>query len=151
IRVADLKTRGSRTERVRREVSARDDQLVYTTEFMHPRMEEVCNTLPAGWGRWIEARPRLFAALERRGHRGRRVRSGTITWFALLYAIAGLRRWRRGTLRHQRELAHMQRWLDQALAAARRDPALGAELLETHRLVKGYSDTHDRGESRFAT
>ncbi|MBV8169995.1 MAG: indolepyruvate oxidoreductase subunit beta family protein, partial [Alphaproteobacteria bacterium] len=45
IRVADLKTRGSRFARVRREASARDDQLVYTTEFMHPRMEEVCHTL----------------------------------------------------------------------------------------------------------
>ena len=54
IRVADLKTRGSRFVRVREEVSARDDQIVYATEFMHPRMEEVCGTLPARLGLWIE-------------------------------------------------------------------------------------------------
>ena len=54
IRVADLKTRATRFERVRQEVGARPDQLVYTTEFMHPRLEEICGTLPAGLGRWLE-------------------------------------------------------------------------------------------------
>ena len=44
----------------------------------------------------------------------------------------------------------MQAWLDQALTAARRDTALGVELLEARRLVKGYSDTHDAGEGRFS-
>jgi indolepyruvate ferredoxin oxidoreductase beta subunit len=151
IRVSDLKTRGSRFERVRREAGAQPDQLVYMTEFMHPRMAEVCHTLPARVGRWIEARPRLFAALERVVNRGRRVRTGTVTWFVLLYLIAGLRRWRRGTWRHQREQADIARWLDQAHAAAQRDRALGTELLELRRLVKGYSDTHDTGENRFAT
>jgi indolepyruvate ferredoxin oxidoreductase, beta subunit len=150
IRVADLKTRGSRFARVRDEVAARADQIVYTTEFMHPRMEEVCGTLPARLGLWIEARPRLFAALQRIVGRGRRVRTGTVTWFLPLYLLAGLRRYRRGTLRHQREYAHIEAWLDRARSAARRDIALGVELLEARRLVKGYSDTHAAGEGKFA-
>jgi len=150
IRVADLKTRGSRFARVRSEVAARPDQIVYATEFMHPRMEEVCGTLPEGLGRWIEASPRLMATLRRLVDRGRRVNTGTIRWFLVLYALAGARRFRRGTLRHQRETAHLQAWLDQALAAARSDSALGVELLEARRLIKGYSDTHDRGEGRFS-
>ena len=75
---------------------------------------------------------------------------GTVSWFLMLYALAGWRRFRRGTLRHRREMAHLQAWLDQALAAARRDGALGVELLEARRLVKGYSDTHDAGEGRFS-
>ena len=150
IRVADLKTRGSRFERVRTEVAARPDQIVYATEFMHPRMEEVCGTLPAGLGLWIEASPRLMAALRRVVDRGRRVNTGTVVWFLPLYLLAGWRRFRRGTLRHRRETGHMQVWLDQALPAARRDTALGVELLEARRLVKGYSDTHDAGEGRFS-
>jgi indolepyruvate ferredoxin oxidoreductase beta subunit len=150
IRVADLKTRGSRFERVRTEVAARPDQIVYATEFMHPRMEEVCGTLPAGLGLWIEASPRLMTTLRRVVDRGRRVNSGTVGWFLPLYLLAGWRRFRRGTLRHRRETAHMQAWLDQALATARRDTALGVELLEARRLVKGYSDTHDAGEGRFS-
>jgi indolepyruvate ferredoxin oxidoreductase beta subunit len=150
IRVADLKTRESRFARVREEVSARPDQIVYATEFMHPRMEEVCGTLPAWLGLWMEARPRLVAALRRLVDRGRRVRTGTVGWFLLLYVLAGWRRFRRGTLRHRREQAHLEAWLDQARTTARRDIALGVELLEARRLVKGYSDTHDAGAGRFS-
>jgi indolepyruvate ferredoxin oxidoreductase beta subunit len=150
IRVADLKTRDSRFARVRQEVSARPDQIVYATEFMHPRIEEVCGTLPAWLGLWIEGQPRLVAALRRLTDRGRRVRTGTVGWFVLLYVLAGWRRFRRGTLRHRREQAHLEAWLDQARTVARGDIALGVELLEARRLVKGYSDTHDAGEGRFA-
>ncbi len=150
IRVADLKTRGSRFARVREEVAARPGQIVYATEFMHPRMEEVCGTLPAALGLWIESRPRLIAALRHLVDRGRRINTGTVRWFLPLYLLAGWRRFRRGTLRHRRETAHLKAWLDQALAAARHDPALGVELLEARRLVKGYSDTHDAGEGRFS-
>jgi indolepyruvate ferredoxin oxidoreductase beta subunit len=150
IRVADLKTRARRFDRVRDEMGARADQIVYTTEFMHPGMEEVCGTLPAALGAWIEARPRLFAALQRLVNRGRRVRSGTLLWFLPLYLLAGMRRFRRSTLRHQREMAHCGAWLDQARAAARRDRALAVEILEARRLIKGYSDTRAGGEGKFA-
>ena len=66
IRVADLKTRATRFERVRQEVGARPDQLVYTTEFMHPRLEEICGTLPAGLGRWLENSKAFGGFVERR-------------------------------------------------------------------------------------
>jgi indolepyruvate ferredoxin oxidoreductase beta subunit len=62
IRVADLKTRDSRFARIRAEVAAKPDQIVYATEFMHPRMEEVCGTLPAGLGLWIETSPRVLGS-----------------------------------------------------------------------------------------
>ena len=81
IRVADLKVRGSRFARVRAEVGAKADQLVYTTEYMHPRMAEVCGTLPKRLGQWIEDRPKLFARLDRVVNRRRRVRTGTLPWF----------------------------------------------------------------------
>ncbi|MFO1087003.1 MAG: indolepyruvate oxidoreductase subunit beta family protein [Reyranellaceae bacterium] len=150
IRVADLKTRGSRFERVRAEIALPPGQIAYTTEFMHPRMEEVCGTLPAGIGLWLESSPRVLAALRRIVDRGRRVKTGTIGWFLPLYLLAGWRRFRRGTLRHRREEAHIAAWLEHAQRAAARDIAVGVELLEARRLVKGYSDTHDAGAGRFA-
>jgi indolepyruvate ferredoxin oxidoreductase beta subunit len=149
IRVADLKTRAGRFARVRAEVRAAPDQIVHLTEFMHPRMDEVAGTLPAGIGRFIEARPRLFAALDRIVNRGRRVRTGTVRWFVILYGLGGLRRFRRGSLRHQREVAHRDAWLDVARAAAAHDYRLAVEILTLRRLVKGYSDTHARGLSKF--
>jgi indolepyruvate ferredoxin oxidoreductase beta subunit len=149
IRVADLKTRAARFERVRGEVEAAPEQLVYTTEFMHPRIEEVCGTLPAALGRAIEARPRLFKALGRIVDRGRRVQTGTVGWFLVLYVLAGMRRFRRSTLRHGREAAHIASWLDLVRGMAPRNYQLAVELVKCRRLVKGYSDTHVRGLGKF--
>ena len=147
IRVADLKTRGSRFARVRGEVGARNDQVLETTEFMHPRVQEICATMPAGLGRWAEtsgAAQRVLRLFER----GRRVRTTRLGGFLPLYAIAGLRRWRQLLLRHEREMAHVDAWL--ALVRAHADtPALALEILKCRRLVKGYSDTHARGQSKF--
>jgi len=148
-RVADLKTRGSRFERVRAEVVAAPDQLVYMTEFMHPRMDEVAGSLPAAIGRFIEKRPGLFKALDKVVNRGRRVQTGTIRWFLPLYVLGGLRRFRRGTLRHRNEVAHRDAWLTRVKTAAAKDYDLAVELLRARRLVKGYSDTHARGQSKF--
>jgi indolepyruvate ferredoxin oxidoreductase, beta subunit len=148
IRVADLKTREQRFARVRGEVAARADQPVYTTEFMHPRLEELCGSLPAGLGRAIlgSGIGRLLRPLV---DRGRRVRTGTIGWFLLLYAIGGMRRFRRGTMRHQEEMAHIAAWLDRVRQAAPANYALAVEIVKCRRLVKGYSDTHARGLGKF--
>lgn len=149
IRVADLKVRSSRFDRVRKEVGVKVDQLLYTTEFMHPRMEEVCGTLPRGIGLWIESHKGLYQTLDRFVNRGRRVKTGTIFWFLGLYMVSGLRRIRLGTLRHAREMAFTQDWLGQALGLLDRNYPLAVEVLKCRRLVKGYSGTHVRGTSKF--
>ncbi|MDO1582715.1 indolepyruvate oxidoreductase subunit beta family protein [Rhizobium oryzicola] len=149
IRVADLKTRGSRFNRVAKEVGVKDGQILYMTEYMHPRMEEICGMMPNGLGRWIESRPSLFAWLDRRINKGRRVQTGTLFWFLTLYSIAGLRRIRRGTLRHAQEIEHREAWLSAAVAQLARNYDLAVEVINNRRLVKGYSDTHARGLSKF--
>ncbi len=149
IRVADLKTRGSRFARVRSEVLARADQVVDTTEFMHPRVAEICATMPAGLGRAIEGSPMMTGLLKRLFERGRRVRTTHLRGFLQLYVVAGLKPWRRRLLRHEREMAHVQGWLDLVARTAPQDARLAVELLKCRRLVKGYSDTHARGQSKF--
>jgi indolepyruvate ferredoxin oxidoreductase beta subunit len=149
IRVADIKVRGSRFERVRAEVGAQDGQIVYTTEYMHPRMAEVCGTLPTRLGQWIEDRPNLFARLDGLINKGRRVRTGTIFWFVGLYVVSALRTRRRGTLRHHRETVHREAWLARATGLLSSNYDLAVEVLQCRRLVKGYSDTHARGLSKF--
>ena len=149
IRVADLKVRATRFDRVRKEVGAKDDQIVYMTEYMHPRMEEVCGTLPKGFGLWIENRPKLFDRLDRMVNKGRRVQTGTLFWFLSLYVVSALRRTRRGTLRHMREVEHREAWLLTATNLLSVNYDLAVEVLNNRRLVKGYSDTHARGLSKF--
>jgi indolepyruvate ferredoxin oxidoreductase beta subunit len=149
IRIADRKTRAARFARVRDQMGVAPSQIVMTTEFMHPRMEEFAGTLPRALGSWIEARPRLFRMLDRVVNRGRRVRTDTVFGFGVLHAVACLRRFRRGTLRHTREVAHRDAWLARVLDAAATDHALAVELVEARRLIKGYSDTHARGQAKF--
>jgi indolepyruvate ferredoxin oxidoreductase, beta subunit len=146
IRVADLKTRPSRYDRVRRENAVGEGQIVYTTEYMHPRLEEVAGTMPAGLGRFLENNPTLFGWAFRKG---RRVRSGTIHWFLMLYVLSAFRPIRRTTLRHQREMAHLEKWLSIATGRIAQNYDVAVEALNARRLVKGYSDTHTRGESKF--
>ena len=55
VRVAELKIRPARFERVRAEVQAADGQIVEIAEFLHPRVQEIADTLPAGLGRWLLA------------------------------------------------------------------------------------------------
>ncbi len=149
IRVADLKTRRARFTRVRRHMNLDPDDVAHITEFMHPRIEEVCGTLPRALGAWITNRPGFSRWLDRRINKGRHVRTSGLAWFAALYGIAGLRRWRRGTYRHRVESQHLQRWLALALDTAGSDRALAREILACRRLIKGYSDTHARGTAKF--
>ena len=81
--------------------------------------------------------------------RGRRVRTTTLRWFLPLYVMAGMKRFRRGTLRHANEVAHRDAWLARVREWAPRDYDLAVELVKARRLVKGYSDTHARGLSKF--
>lgn len=151
IRVADLKTRATRFERVRSEVRAKSDQSLRINEFMHPRLQEICDTLPAGLGRWLLQSSVPRRLLERMAAKGRVVQTTSLTGFLLLYFIASLRRWRRRTLRFQAENARIEAWLRQIGAAAQTDYDLAVELAQCQRLVKGYGDTHERGLRNFDT
>lgn len=149
IRVADLKTRSTRDRRVRKEVGVKDGSILQVTEYFHPRIEEFCGTMPAGLGSYIESRPKLAAFLDRRINHGRRIRTDSFAGFAALWFIGGLRRWRRRLLRHKVETAHLDRWYALALAHVPQDYALAVEILNCRRLIKGYSDTHVRAQSKF--
>ena len=86
---------------------------------------------------------------ERPFRKGRRVRSGTIHWFLMLYVLSAFKPIRRSTLRHQREMAHLEKWLAAATTQIAPNYDVAVEVLNARRLIKGYSDTHVRGESKF--
>lgn len=149
IRVADLKTRGRRFERIKGEMGVGQAQVMQLTEFFHPRAEEIAGLLPAGLGGRVQASPKWMARLDRWFNKGRRLRTDSLGAYLTLYAIGGLRGWRRRTLRHAQEVEHLEGWLGVALGYLEKDRALAVEVIRCRRLVKGYSDTHARGLSKF--
>ena len=149
IRVADLKTRGSRFERVKNEIQADPGQLFGITEFMKPRVEEVAGTMPAGLGQWVLASPRVTRWLTKLTA-GRQIKTRTVSGFLMLYLLAGLKRWRRGTLRFHEENARIEAWLARTESLAADNYLVAVQLAKAQRLVKGYGETHERGWRNFS-
>ncbi len=149
IRTADAKTRFGRAERIAAEMGAGDAEVVHVTEFLHPRAAEIVSMLPARMGARWEANPRRMAWIDRWFCRGRRLRTDRLASFLVLYFLAGLKGWRRRTLRHAREMAHIDAWIGRAMDAVDGNYDLAVEILRCQRLVKGYSDTHTRSHLKF--
>jgi indolepyruvate ferredoxin oxidoreductase beta subunit len=151
IRVADLKTRRSRFERVSQEIGAGAAQVIQINEFMHPRVEEIADTLPAPIGRWLLATGWARAVVHRFAHKGRVIQTTSLRGYLLLYCVAALKGVRRKSLRFHAEHAKIGEWLAHIQAEAGADYALALEVAESQRLVKGYGDTHIRGTRNFDT
>ncbi len=145
IRIADLKTRAARFARIRAEVGATESMIVQVSEFMHPRLEELRDTLPRPLGALV-GRMRFLRRLFRRG---RRVRTSTLGGFLLLRLIAALRPLRRISYRHARETAAIEAWLHRILAVAGENYELAVEIAICQGLIKGYGETQERGRRRF--
>ncbi|AEG92478.1 conserved hypothetical protein [Ramlibacter tataouinensis TTB310] len=151
IRVADLKTRASRFERVGAEVHVQQGQLLAINEFMHPGLQEVVETLPAFLGRRLAGSRWSRWLVERFTREGRVVTTSSLGGFLMLRTVAGMKRWRRSTLRYQAENRRIEDWLRRIAATAGISPQLALEVAQCQRLVKGYSDTHARGLRNYET
>lgn len=149
VRVAELKIRGARFDRVRAEVGADAGQIVEIVEFMHPRLEEIADTIPAAMGRWLLRNKLARTLVTRLTSRGRMVRTTSLRGFLLLYCVASLKPFRRGSLRHDREMRFLTEWLEIVRRAAAIDVPLAIGLAHSRNLVKGYGDTCERGRSRY--
>ena len=148
-RVAQLKTRAERFERVRNEAAVQSQQLMQIDEFLHPRPQEIADMLPARWGQYLMGSPRLQALLSRWTGKGRVLRTTSLRSFVLLWTIGRLRVWRRASLRHQIESGRIQDWLSRVQEAAHKDQALALEIVLCQQLLKGYSDTFERGLHKY--
>jgi indolepyruvate ferredoxin oxidoreductase beta subunit len=148
IRVADLKVRATRFQRVRDEIQADPGQLFGITDFLRPRVSEIAGTLPAGLGSWVVHSPRVIRWLTR-WTGGRRIRAKSVSGFLMLYMLASLRRWRRGTLRFREENARIETWLSHIAQLATTHYGLAVEFARAQRLIKGYGETHERGWRSF--
>jgi indolepyruvate ferredoxin oxidoreductase, beta subunit len=148
VRVADLKTRASRFERVRNEVGAKSGEPVIVIDYLKPGVEEFASVLPHFLGK------RLVAWAERRGkldayNIGMHIKTSGVLGYLLVRSLAWLRPWRPLSYRYKEEQALIERWLALVSDAAARDTALALEVAECARLIKGYGETHRRGKANF--
>ena len=148
IRVADLKTRATRFERVRREVGAKNGEPVVVIDYLKPGVEEFASLLPHFLGKkliaWAERRGRLDAY-----NVGMHVKTSGIFGYLLVRSLAVLRPWRPHTYRYREEQLLIERWLARVRDAAARSAPLALEIAACATLLKGYGETHRRGRANF--
>jgi len=148
-RVADLKIRRTRFERVHLETRTGEAQLLQINEFLHPRVQEIADMMPVALGVWLLKTNWARGLAERLTRHGQIVQTTSLRGYLQLYAIAGLRRWRRKSLRFQEEQKRIGQWLAQIPVLVQEDYGLALEVAEFPRVVKGYGDTHVRGRQNF--
>jgi indolepyruvate ferredoxin oxidoreductase, beta subunit len=148
IRVADLKTRKSRFERVREEVQAGPNEPVHVTEFLKPGLDEFAAILPSFLA-WPLKRLARLTGLADKLNLGMHVRTTSVTGFLMLRCLARLRPLRPLTSRWHEEQKLIGRWLAAIIAAAKHHSGLALEIALCGRLIKGYAETHQRGKANF--
>jgi indolepyruvate ferredoxin oxidoreductase beta subunit len=146
IRVADLKTRRTRFERVRAEVRAKPHEPVHVVEYLKPGVEELCSVLPDALARpilaWASRRGKTFNV-------GMHLTTTSVSGFLLMRSLAWLKPLRRRTSRYHAEQRRIERWLAALRAALPLHAPLALEIAECARLIKGYGETHQRGAGNF--
>jgi indolepyruvate ferredoxin oxidoreductase beta subunit len=148
IRVADLKTRASRFERVRKEVGAKAGEPVVVIDYLKPGVEEFASLLPHFLGKklhsWAVSRGKLDAY-----NIGMHVKTSGIFGYLMVRSLAWLKPWRPHSYRYQEEQNLIDHWLLRVREAAERSVPLALEVAECARLIKGYGETHRRGKANF--
>jgi len=147
IRVAQLKTRAGRFERIRRDTGAQAGEIV-VTDFLKPDLDEIYGVLPyrlvASFARWAErhwpyGRPAL----------GQHVRTTTVSGYLRVWLLTLLRPLRPISYRAHEEHARIDRWLAVVARCATWDGALAREVARAAQLVKGYGDVRRRMVGHF--
>ena len=147
VRVADLKSRISRNQRVALEVKQQDGELLRIYEHFKPGVPELAALLPA----WL-ARPllRFDKARVLKGCEplalALKIGSHSVGGMLALRMLAGLKWLRPFGSRFAVEQADIQHWLDTLCSGLREHHELGLQLAMCGRLIKGYGSTNERAK-----
>ncbi len=150
VRVADLKSRASRWDRVRRETKTGEQDLLRIWDHFKPGVPEFAALLPPPLA------SRLMAWERRRVSAGKspwalplKVGTHSVGGMLALRALAGLKWLRPRGSRYAQEQAMIERWLQGVVDGCGRHWALGHEIAQCGRLIKGYGATNERGKDNL--
>ena len=149
IRVAAIKVRQHRFDRISKEARARNEQVVGIMEFLHPQVQEVADTLPTALGRWVLRSKPIQKLILSIGGKGIRLNTTSIRGFSTLYLLSRLKPLRRRSLRFNLEQVEIDSWLRTIAETAEKNYALSCEVAQTQSLIKGYGETHENGLANF--
>jgi indolepyruvate ferredoxin oxidoreductase, beta subunit len=150
VRVADLKSRASRWQRVVGEVKAKDDDLLKVYDHFKPGVPEFAALVPASLA------TKLTAWDRRRILKGKtpwavplKVGTHSIIGMLSLRCLASLKWLRVRGSRYAAEQSMITQWLQGVVQGTQRHWQLGHEIALCGRLIKGYGSTNERGKDNL--
>ncbi len=150
VRVADLKSRARRWQRVQGEVKAGSDDLLKVYDHFKPGAPEFAALLPN------KLAQRVLAWDRRRVARGKdswalplKIGTHSVGGMIALRTLASLKWLRPLGSRFATEQALIEQWLAAVVAATRRHWSTGHEIALCGRLIKGYGSTNERGKDNL--
>ena len=150
VRVADLKSRASRWQRVVGEVKAGGDDLLKVYDHFKPGVPEFAALLPASLAHKLTAWDR------RRVLKGKtpwalplKVGTHSIIGMLSLRFLASLKWLRVRGSRYATEQSTIAQWLQGVVQGTQRHWQLGHEIALCGRLIKGYGSTNERGKGNL--
>ena len=147
VRVADLKSRASRWQRVVAEVKAQPGELLRVYDHFKPGVPELAALLPNAL-----AKPLLRWQARRLQHGQEpwalalKIGSHSVLGLLALRTLASLKWLRPHGSRFQQEQQDIEAWLQAVQAGLQEDWGLGAALARCGQLIKGYGSTNERAK-----
>ncbi len=136
-RVAQLKTRRERFERIAKDFGIGQQRYV-VTDYLVPDMEQILGALPATLAAALSRMGRLMTPRFDQLKFAMRIKTSTVAGYWTMRAVARMRRGRRRSQRHAHELKLIGRWEAAIERWRARGPALGFLAADAARVVKGY-------------
>jgi indolepyruvate ferredoxin oxidoreductase beta subunit len=150
VRVARLKLAASRLARVRREVAARDDEIVKVYDHFKPGVAEFAALLPSSLAERLRTWDRRRVAAGREPWAlPMKIAAHGLRGTLALRLVAALKGRRRRGSRFVLEQRLIEQWLAAVERGTREHWTLGHELAQCGRLVKGYGSTNERGKDNL--
>ncbi len=150
VRVADLKSRASRWQRVKGEVKAQDADLLQVYDHFKPGAPEFAALLPPSLAARVLAWDRK-RVLQGKTPWALPLKVGTHSVFGMLAlrTLSAMKWLRVRGSRYANEQAMIDKWLAGVVNGTRRGWALGHEIALCGRLIKGYGATNERGKDNL--
>ncbi len=150
VRVADLKSRASRWQRVHGEVKTSSGDLLKVYDHFKPGVPEFAALLPPSLAQKLIAWDRKrVAGGKQPWAMPLKIGTHSVLGMLALRTLAGLKWLRVRGSRFAIEQQMIEQWLDGVVQGSLRDWQLGHEIALCGRLIKGYGSTNERGKENL--
>ncbi len=147
IRVAQLKTRPGRLNRIRGELNVDEDTPLLLTDYFKPGRDEFVGILPPSLA-WIVPN---IKKLQRGNGMALHIPTGSAFGFALLKFLATLKFVRKKSAQYIEETEYMLEWLEAVKAAASKDYDLACQTARLSIWARGYGNVRRGGQKNLTT